>query len=180
MTRYKDAGIRHNHVVHILSAIMPRRSPSPPEVRYNVYKVRFSLAMSDPDTFGIRYHTVIYVELDPGTRTGELHHVVGDLVTGMKYDKRPGAQPEASRSFYNKELLGTVKASSLLAIESICSELPPPPKQKSFNGITRRTEPIKPDGSFYKPGEPRAPLVKCTEWTEQQAIPALYQSGVLE
>ena len=38
---------------------------------------------------------------------------------------------------------------------------------------------MRADGSFYQPGEPRAPLVKCTEWTENQAIPSLRHARVL-
>ncbi|KAH9220779.1 hypothetical protein DL95DRAFT_266785, partial [Leptodontidium sp. 2 PMI_412] len=56
---------------------------------------------------------------------------------------------------------------------------PPPPKQKHFNVETMRTEQMKPDGTFYQPDEYRPPTIKCTEWTENQAIPALYESGVL-
>jgi hypothetical protein len=36
-----------------------------------------------------------------------------------------------------------------------------------------------PDGTFYAPDEPREKMKKCTEWTEEQAIPVLYASGVL-
>jgi hypothetical protein len=32
---------------------------------------------------------------------------------------------------------------------------------------------FKPDGTFYAPNEPREKMKKCTEWTEEQAIPAL-------
>jgi hypothetical protein len=38
---------------------------------------------------------------------------------------------------------------------------------------------FKPDGTFYAPNEPREKMKKCSEWTEEQAIPALYASGVL-
>ncbi|ELR04971.1 hypothetical protein VC83_02858 [Pseudogymnoascus destructans] len=37
-----------------------------------------------------------------------------------------------------------------------------------------RAEQMKAEGSFYEPGEGRPRMVKCTEWTVEQAIPALY------
>ena len=60
--------------------------------------------------------------------------------------------------------------------------LPPPPRQKAFNVKTMKTEPIKlwHPLTFYDSGEARAPLKKCTEWVEQDAIPALLEHGILE
>ncbi|TVY39518.1 hypothetical protein LSUB1_G003956 [Lachnellula subtilissima] len=64
-------------------------------------------------------------------------------------------------------------------MDKILAAQPPPPKQKHFNIATMKTEQMKPDGTFYEPGEDRPPMIKCTEWTVNQAIPALYASGVL-
>ena len=156
-------------------------SSSPTPQRFNVYKVRDGpVDPPDPDVPGVRYHHVIFVET-AADGTGVVHNVTGDLVVGMHYERRPSPRPEASESFYSKEFLGTVLASSYpSAIDRVCEALPPPPPQKKFNVTTMTTEPFKPDGTFYKPGEPRRPLIKCTEWTEQQAIPALLLSGAVE
>lgn len=147
--------------------------------RYKVFKVRYELAMPDPDVPGPRYHTVIFVETD-ADGSGVIHHVTGDLVSGMKYDWKKARQPELSGTFYNKEHIGYVGSSSYpQSVDQICIAQPAPPRQKAFNTRTLRYEPIKPDGSFYAPGEARPALIKCTEWTERQAIPALQRSNVI-
>ncbi|KAK3691148.1 hypothetical protein LTR37_018852 [Vermiconidia calcicola] len=155
-------------------------SPSS-EHQLNVYKVRFKLAMQDPDMPAniTRYHTVLFVETaDDGS--GHIHHVTGDITAGMEYQRRPSPRPQNDESYFNRELLGTVPASRYPAdFDIVCSAQPAPPKQKAFNMSTRRTEPFKPDGSFYGSGEPRRSLTKCTEWTEKQAIPALRQEGLI-
>ncbi|KAI9672987.1 MAG: hypothetical protein M1817_003151 [Caeruleum heppii] len=116
----------------------------------NIYKVKYSLPIPDPDMPQPRYHTMIFAQTN-ADGSGIIHHVTGDLVTGMSYE-----------------------------INQICRQQPPPPRQKSYNMKTHRTEQHKPEGGFYGPGEPRPPMIKCTEWTEIQAIPALYASGILQ
>nr|POE94581.1 hypothetical protein CFP56_16820 [Quercus suber] len=157
-------------------------TPSPTRnKRLNVYKVRYRLAMQDPDMPSPRYHTVIFVETEADF-SGFVHHVTGDLVSqgGMRYERKRGNRPEESGTFFNKELLGTVLSSQYpMTFDRVCAAQPAPPRQKAFNIETRRTEPIKPDGTFYSSGEPRQPLIKCTEWTELQAIPALRQAGLI-
>ncbi len=96
------------------------------------------------------------------------------------YQQKSGLQPELSQAFYSKQLLGKVKASRYSAIGTICAQQPAPHKQKKFNPKTMKTEPIKPNGDFYQPGEPRARLIKCTEWTVERAIPALQAARILE
>lgn len=150
----------------------------PPEKRYRVFKVKDGPIMSDPDVPGPRYHTVIFVETN-ADGSGYVHHVTGDLVKGMEYQRRPGGRPEDSETFYQKPFLGTVSASSYPeSVNKVCKSLPAPPPQKSFNLRTMKTEPIKPDGSFCQPGESRSTLIKYTEWTEEHAIPALQQAHV--
>lgn len=99
---------------------------------------------------------------------------------GMRYERKPGRQPEYSQTFRAKKLLGRVKESNYARLHAICAQQPAPGIQKKFNTKTMKTEPIKPDGEFYKPGEPRQRLIKCTEWTVERAIPALRREGVLE
>lgn len=41
---------------------------------------------------------------------GAIHHVTGDLVIGMQYNKRKGRRPEETMTFHTKELIGTIAA----------------------------------------------------------------------
>lgn len=146
---------------------------------YKVYQIRYTIAIPDPDMPSPRYHHVIFVETDDNGG-GIIHHVTGDITSGMSYDTKRGRRPEDSESFYAKSYLGVInKADYPHQMDQVLRKQPPPPKQKHFNIKTMKTEQIKPDGTFYAPGEPRPPMIKCTEWTVNQAIPALYDSGIL-
>lgn len=125
-------------------------SSSTPQ-RFNVYTVRDGPVMADPDVPGVRYHNVLFVETAAGG-SGIVHHVTGDLVLGFHYECNKSERPEVSESFHSKEFLGTVLASSHpSAFDQICKAQPPPPRQKAFNRATMKTEPFKPDGTFYEP-----------------------------
>lgn len=137
------------------------------------------MVMQDPDMPIPRYHNVIFVEIE-ADGSGVVHHVTGDITSGMVYATRREGRPEESEIFVRKEFIGTVESTTYpKKINEVLEALPPPPKQKKFNIKTMRTEQMKADGSFYEPGESRPRMVKCTEWTVEQAIPALYASGVL-
>lgn len=146
---------------------------------YKVYRIKHTLAMQDPDMPSPRHHNMIFVETqDDGS--GMVHHVTGDITTGMQYDTRHDTKPEDSETFFAKELLGTMEAADHpQRMNRVLAALPPPPKQKHFNISTIRTEQVKPDGYFYKSAEARPPMVKYTEWTVDQAIPALYAAGIV-
>ncbi|KAL5349914.1 hypothetical protein ACLOAV_004948 [Pseudogymnoascus australis] len=138
------------------------------------------MAMPDPDMPSPRYHNVIFVETE-ADGSGAVHHVIGDITSGMTYATRREGRPEDSEIFVQKEFIGTVESAIYPEkIHAVLKTLPPPPKQKKFNIKTMKTEQMKDDGSFYEPGEMRPRMVKCTEWTVEQAIPALYASGVLQ
>jgi hypothetical protein len=146
---------------------------------HNVYKIKHTIAIPDPDMPQPRYHHVLFVETKPNG-DGRIHQVNGDITTGMYYESHDEKGPEELESFHDKEFLGMVKAEDYPErIDDVLRALPPPPKQKKFNVKTMRTEQMKDDGTFYEAGELRAPMWKCTEWTANQAIPALYASGVL-
>jgi len=151
---------------------------------YTVWKVKYNLSFPDPDTVGVRYHTVVFVETNhPAQGDGTIHHVTGDLVSagGMHYESKLGRNPVTSQTFHSKEFLGHVNASDYPhRFDQVCRAQPAPPRQKAFNPVTGRHEPFKPDGTFYQPGEPRAPLFKCTEWTETRAIPALFHHNLIQ
>ncbi|KFY42649.1 hypothetical protein V494_02309 [Pseudogymnoascus sp. VKM F-4513 (FW-928)] len=138
------------------------------------------MIMQDPDMPSPRYHNVIFVETE-ADGSGAVHHVTGDITSGMVYATRKEGRPEDSEIFVQKHFIGTVESAIYPEkIHAVLERLPPPPKQKKFNIKTLRTEQMKPDGSFYDPGEAKPRMIKCTEWTIEQAIPALYASGVLQ
>ncbi|KAI6786012.1 uncharacterized protein J7T54_006351 [Emericellopsis cladophorae] len=147
---------------------------------YAVYKLKSHLAMQDPDMPSPRFHTVIFVETT--AQGGVKYHVTGDIVQGMHYESEACHYPLTSETLHSKELLGYTSASDFSTkFENLLKTLPPPPKQKAFNTKTLKTEPVKSWNpvTFYEPGEARTPLRKCTEWTEQQAIPALQKAGLI-
>lgn len=150
---------------------------------YRVFKLKFKLAMQDPDMPSPRYHTLIFVETNAqGPGTGTKHHVTGDIVQGMYYESKPYHNPDRSENLHSKELIGYAAASTHPhTFDSVLQGVPAPPRQKAFNAKTMRTEPVKSWNplTFYEPGESRRPLIKCTEWTERQAIPTLHHQGLV-
>ncbi|KAF3911515.1 hypothetical protein ABW20_dc0108166 [Dactylellina cionopaga] len=147
---------------------------------YNVYRIEYTIAVPDPDMPSPRYHNVIFVETE-ANGSGRIHNVIGDVVTGMTYATRLEENPMTSETFFAKHYLGTVRISDYpVTVNETLWAIPPPGKQKSFNPTTMRTEQHKAPGVFYAPGEPRPPMVKCTEWTINQAIPALLTAGIIQ
>ncbi|KAJ6262876.1 hypothetical protein Dda_1433 [Drechslerella dactyloides] len=147
---------------------------------YRTYRLEYELEVQDPDVPGPRFHNVIFVETN-ADGSGQIHHVTGDLVTGMIYQVRSETRPEVSEGFHRKYLIGTISRSDYPdKVDEILKKIPAPPVQKSFNLATMRTEQHKSPGVFYAPGEPRPPMIKCTEWTIDQAIPALLEKEVIQ
>ena len=147
---------------------------SPVSLGYNLYKMRFKLAIQDP-LMGPqpRYHHILFLETHTNNR-GHVFNVVGDLVAGMIYECRLSENPELDDSFHDKVLLGRVSMEDFPGrLDTVLRSLPPPPKQRAFNVQSMRMEQIKEDGGFYGEGEERPPFKKCTEWTELEAIPKL-------
>lgn len=152
-------------------------------VQYPVFLTKFHLGMQDPHASGPRYHTTIFVASE-ADGSGILHQVTGDISSprGMFYYPNLTDPPEHSETFYSKEQLGVTDASTHPASwRRILNQLPAPPQQKAFNMKTRQTEPFRTLNPlvFYEPGEEREPLVKCTEWTLDTAIPALKSAGLI-
>ena len=148
-----------------------------------VYKIRFKIAFADPEMPQPRYHTTIFIQTveQIDSQVGTTHHVTGDLVTGMHYQARLElGPPEWDEMFFDKLVIGYVDGTqNLKKIEEVLQVLTPPRKQKAYNHQTGKTEQFKPKGGFYQMGEVRPPMVKCTEWVEKQAIPALRAAGIL-
>ncbi|KAK5997742.1 hypothetical protein PT974_00099 [Cladobotryum mycophilum] len=128
---------------------------------FKVWIIKYHLAMQDLELPGLRYHIAIFVEADSELGSGFLHQVLGDITTiFMGYT---GAALYPSKW------------------EEILRAIPPPPQQKTFNTRIYRTEFFKTQDplTFYEPGEPRGQIMKCTEWTDQKAIPALREAGLI-
>ena len=107
---------------------------------FNAFKARYSIAIPDPEMPGPRYYTVIFVATN-SDGSGFIHHVTGDLVTGMRYERKIGKIPEESGTFHSKELLGKIQATGYPArVDQVCITQPPPPPQKRTN----KTEQFKP------------------------------------
>jgi hypothetical protein len=98
----------------------------------------------------------------------------------MKFEIKLGQNPELSHSFPEKTYLGRIRVEDYPArLTEVLRSVPPPHCQRAFNPETMRTEQIKPDRTSYGPNEQRPQYIKCTEWTEQRALPALYQHQLL-
>jgi hypothetical protein len=150
---------------------------------YNVFLARYTLAIQDPDTPGTRYHTGIFVATSTNG-SGVLHQVTGDVTSpgGMVYTPTSEPAPQDTECFYSVEKLGATPVEKYPEDwEEVLRAIPPPPQQKAFNVQTMRTEPFKTREPlvFYKEGEERRPLVKCTEWTLERALPALRAKGLI-
>lgn len=150
---------------------------------YQVFLVKFTLSMQDPDLPGERHHTTLFVQTaDDGS--GTIHQVTGDITSkeGMYYFPTPADDPICSEEFHSSQKLGITPKSTHPGLwNEALGSLPPPPQQKDFNIHTMKTEPFKTRHplTFYEPGEPRKRLVKCTEWTMESAIPTLVERGLL-
>ena len=129
---------------------------------------------------GTRYHNVIFVETDSDS-SGQILQVVGSIgdADGMEFNEKRGRKPEDSETYVRKHFLGRLQTSDYENVVRLLQTVTPPPRQRNFNTKSKATEQCKPDGTFYGAHEPRPPYMKCTEWTLQRAIPALWQSGLL-
>jgi len=120
----------------------------------------------------------------PADGSGILHHVTGDITSsgGMHYAPTAREDPKRSQTFHSSQKLGVTPVSKhTIEWKRVLESLPTPPQQKAFNKQTMRTEPFKTKDplTFYNPGEPKRPLMKCTEWTMEIAIPALMSHGLI-
>jgi hypothetical protein len=130
-----------------------------------------------------RYHTVVFVQTNAdGKGGGVKFHVTGDIVAGMHYESTVYDNPDMEPTLFSRKLIGYTKTTDFLhQWDAVLETLQPPPRQKAFNTKAMKTEPVKSWDSltFYQPGEKRKPLIKCTEWIEEQAIPALMKNGLI-
>ncbi|KAJ5145913.1 uncharacterized protein N7515_000477 [Penicillium bovifimosum] len=144
---------------------------------YEVYLARYNLEIQNPDMQGPRYHTAIFVKT-AADKSGTLHHVTGDITSmnGMVYIPQPRQYPEYSQSFHSLEKLGVTPMFKHPADWGAYRRRPADGVQHQDNENRAIEDPAL---TFYEPGEPRRPLVKCTEWTLEGALPALQANGLI-
>ncbi|ETI26857.1 hypothetical protein G647_10303 [Cladophialophora carrionii CBS 160.54] len=70
------------------------------------------------------FHEAIYVETHE--EGGYLYHVVGDNLSGYRYETKATNRPEKSKTFSKKYYKGTVSRDDLATLEAICRQVPPP------------------------------------------------------
>ncbi|KAI7544177.1 hypothetical protein KC331_g6965 [Hortaea werneckii] len=109
-----------------------------------------------------RDHHAIFVETNTDT-SGRLFHVTGTIAQGMLYEEKELKFPDLSYSHENMTLLGAVDKADLDQFRQICQSIPPPKKQFE---VPKRLN-------------PKEPLRRCQEWTEE-AFDALKGQGILK
>lgn len=103
-------------------------SSNPSDISFNVYKVEY---------VGTPNHQAIYVETNPTapqTRGGNLYHVSGNLLHGMKYEIKTSYNPECSKIYIPRltRKIGTIAQADLPRfVAECCEEVKPPPAQLS-------------------------------------------------
>ena len=96
--------------------------------------------------------------------TGDLYHVTGNILAGMKYESKPFKNPRDSPNYEGGTRLGTISAAKYSQVNGICESVPVPGKQSKLNGHRIN---------------PNAPLRRCGEWVDD-AIALLRARGMLE
>ncbi|PMD60407.1 uncharacterized protein K444DRAFT_392267 [Hyaloscypha bicolor E] len=99
-----------------------------------LYKTKYSLSLPDPMIPQPRHHTVLFVPLTSSSDSpGTIHHVIGNLVSGMAYASRSEPPPEENEMFFSRELLGSVSTDDYpKKAEKTLREVPVPPVQRKF------------------------------------------------
>lgn len=110
---------------------------------YSVYTAEY---------LGSPNHVGIFVET-ASDGSGLVFHVVGNILNGMTYEKKPGRRPDDSATFVpgSKVRIGSIEATDLDRFESACKAVPAPGAQLKLNG---------------KPKDPSKPIRRCGEWVQ--------------
>jgi hypothetical protein len=74
---------------------------------FNAFKVKYSLAIPDPDILGPRYYIMIFVVIN-SDGSGFVYYITGDLIIEIRYERKIGKISEESGTFYDKKLLGKI------------------------------------------------------------------------
>ncbi|ESZ93707.1 hypothetical protein SBOR_5892 [Sclerotinia borealis F-4128] len=149
---------------------------------HKIYKIQWHLAFQDPlMPQTTRYHTNIFIETQ-SDGSGTIHEVNGDIVSinGMTYFQIPSPPPQSLESFYRRSLLGEIDISDLEEVTEVLKSTAAPPRQRWFSPRSMKMEACKVDGSPYGEGEKVPAYWKCTEWTNEKAIPALLAKRLIK
>ncbi|EXJ54296.1 hypothetical protein A1O7_09634 [Cladophialophora yegresii CBS 114405] len=73
------------------------------------------------------FHEAIYVETHE--EGGFIYHVVGDKLSGYRYETKATNRPEKSKTFSKKLYKGRVLTEDLATLEAVCRRVPPPRHQ---------------------------------------------------
>lgn len=157
---------------------------------YRVLRPELDTVAHDPLDPDKRYHEGVFVETDQANKAGTLFHVTGDVIAagGMRYEERDDFVLGPATYLHRYTQLGCVLKADYHSgkISTILRTLPVPTKQQGINfwekdPVTGRHEIIwtKENGERYGPGEQRRPILKCNEWMDLYAIPALCDAGLL-
>ncbi|KAL4933724.1 uncharacterized protein BDV17DRAFT_286542 [Aspergillus undulatus] len=141
--------------------------------------IRSSSTVSTYDVFTAEYkgdpnHVAIYIETHPAADGEELHpkgrlyHILGNILHGMKYEKRDS---DTSLISHRKYAQNTLKKIGTIAVEDIdqfkkecCKGVPPPGSQISDDG---------------NPKDSSKPEYRCKDWADDMVKLAL-DKGILK
>ncbi|KAF2798609.1 hypothetical protein K505DRAFT_321745 [Melanomma pulvis-pyrius CBS 109.77] len=150
--------------------------------KYKIYRVETHLGLQDPLMGpGTRYHNTLFINTSP-SGSGRTIQVIGTIsdLNGMTFQEEASPAPESSDAFHQKYYLGQIRSEDYEQVVTLLRAIDPPPRQRVFDTKTLRYVKCKPDGTTYTEGEEEREYWKCTEWTLQRAVPALFGSGLLD
>ncbi|KAM0719721.1 hypothetical protein Q7P37_003854 [Cladosporium fusiforme] len=110
---------------------------------YSVYTAEY---------LGSLNHVRIFVETT-SDGDGFVFHVIGNILRGMTYEKRPGNRFDDPATFVPRSMvrIGSIEATDLARFESACEAVPVPGAQLKLNG---------------KPIDASKPIRRCGEWVQ--------------
>ena len=87
-------------------------------------------------------------------QSGQIFHVIGNILTGMEFQTKPAKRPDDSQSYVPGSLkfIGRIQNSDMSKLEQACRAVAPPGAQLRLNG-TRK--------------DPSKPIRRCGEWVHE-------------
>ncbi|KAI9826298.1 MAG: hypothetical protein M1832_000215 [Thelocarpon impressellum] len=118
-----------------------------------------------PQYQGNPNHTGVWVNTDPNNGSGEMFRVIGNILTGMTYERKNQRNPQYSVTFVpgTYEIQGWIYQADLERLADISRSIEVPGAQLGLSG--KRLDATK-------------PVRRCTEWT-REVVAALVEQGVL-
>jgi hypothetical protein len=87
------------------------------------------------------------------TQAKLVFHVVGNILNGMTYERKPAKRPDDSATYVpgSKVLIGTIETTDLERFEMACKSVPVPGAQLKLNG---------------RPKDASKPIRRCGDWVQ--------------